>query len=447
MGSEMCIRDRILIVTFKFKREHFGLALLGFLALLSHPLMDCFQAYTPILYPILDRSIWINIEGKILLSTELLTPKLSAAVKDAPTIFKPFEKMDAPIFTSEGFFISLMLLAPTLIINLKPSRSIHSDLPHANADDPSENIAVTIPHKPLLKADDITVVLPTLDEKEAIGRVIDELRSEGYYNILVVDGGSNDETVEIAEKKGVKVILQYGKGKAGAIRTAIEYVDTPYMLVMDADYTYDPRDIKKMLTSAPELDEVIGLRMDKENIPWMHRIGNRIISFTLSLLLGQMIHDPCSGMYLLKTESARILELTSGGFDVEAEIAAQMCSYGRVAEVPISYRKRLGNRKIKLRDGFKILATIIRVAWLYNPIFIFSALTALFTVPGAAILLWQLTLRYLYGAERWSIGWSWLGLILLIVGIQGFTIATIALLLKRMERRIINAQKRRANEP
>jgi hypothetical protein len=118
-----------------------------------------------------------------------------------------------------------------------------------------------------------------------------------------------------------------------------------------------------------------------------------------------------------------------------------MCLHGKVAEVPISYRKRLGSSKLGTwRSGFSILATILKVAWLYNPIFIFSALTALFAVPGATILLWQLADRYLFGAEGWSIGWSWLGLVLFIVGIQGFTISTISLLLKRMERRIVNAQ-------
>ena len=366
----------ILLVAYRLKREHFGLCLIGLLALLSHPLMDCFQTYTPLFYPVLNRSVWVNVEGRLLISSEMSPPELSVAVKDAPTIFKPFKMMDAPIFTSEGLIISLMLLAPTLIINLKlaGSSSVSRGSQSGRFDDPMGNVRGEIQHmEGSLRAGDVTVVLPTLNEEEAIGRVIDELWGEGYSNILVVGGGSSDGTVRIAEERGVKVIPQCGRGKAGAVRTAIGYVDTPYMLVMDADYTYDPRDIKGLLALAHEFDEVIGLRMDRENIPWVHRIGNRILSFTLSLLMGQRIHDPCSGMYLLKTESARSLELTSGGFDVEAEIAAQMCTFGRVAEVPIRYRKRLGNKKLNWKDGFKILATIIRAAWLYNSLFIFSS--------------------------------------------------------------------------
>ena len=286
--------------------------------------------------------------------------------------------------------------------------------------------------------DQVTVVLPTLNEEAAIGRIIDDLRREGYRNILVVDGYSTDNTVNIARERGVKVVYQRGVGKAAAIRTAIDLVDTPFIAVIDADYTYDVRDIEQLLSHASEHDEVIGFRRDRYNIPPLHRLGNRIISTALTLLIGCRLSDPCSGMYVLKTNSARNLELTSGGFAIEAEIAAQLSSLGRVAEVPISYRRRIGSRKLQSwRDGFNILATVLKMAWLYNPVFLLSTLAALSTAPGILILLWQLYLRYVFGAERWSLGWAWLGLILLIIGLQGFTVATISLLLKRMERRIL----------
>ena len=289
---------------------------------------------------------------------------------------------------------------------------------------------VTIPK------DKVTVVLPTLNEEEAIGKVIDELVSEGYSNILVVDGYSSDKTVEIAKAKGVKVIYQKGKGKAGAIKTAIEAVKTPYMLVMDADYTYDPRDIAKLL-KYPDYDEVIGMRKDRENIPLLHRIGNKLISTTLSLLLGKRISDPCSGMYLLKTDSAKMLEILSEGFDVEAEIVGIMLTYGKVTEVPISYRKRRGQKKLRSwRDGLRIMLTVFKVAWLYNPFFFLAAIGSLLTIPGLLIVFWQLYVRYAYGASKWSFGWSWLGLILLVIGLQAFTLATIMVIVKRLERKI-----------
>lgn len=289
-----------------------------------------------------------------------------------------------------------------------------------------------------ISKEQVTVVLPTLNEESAIGRVIDELLQEGYNNILVVDGYSTDKTVEIARGKGVKVIFQKGRGKAGAIRTAIEVVNTPYILFMDADYTYDPRDIGRLLRYAG-YDEVIGMRVDRRNIPLMHRIGNKVISSTLSLLMNHRISDPCSGMYLLRTDTARKMPLLSEGFDVEVEIVSFMLTYGKVAEVPISYRRREGIRKLRsFSDGVRILIAAVKVAWLHNPVFLLSALGSILAIPGLLILLWQLYIRYAYGAESWSLGWSWLGLILLIIGLQGFTIATITLMLKRLERRIIS---------
>ncbi|MEM2454511.1 MAG: glycosyltransferase family 2 protein [Candidatus Bathyarchaeia archaeon] len=284
----------------------------------------------------------------------------------------------------------------------------------------------------------ITVVVPTLNEEKSIGQLIDELFAEGYRNILVVDGYSTDGTVEVVRSKGVEVVYQRGVGKAGAVMTAIEVVKTPYILVMDGDLTYDPRDIERLLAHAGGNDEVVGYRVNRENIPLLHRFGNWIISLTFSLMFGRRIKDPCSGMYLLRTDVARRLELSSGGFDIEVELAGQIASMGRVAEVPVSYRRRVGRGKLRAwRDGSRILMAALRVAWLYNPIFFLSIIAALLAVPGALILLQQLTLRYIYG--EWSLGWLWLGLILFIIGLQGLTVTVISLLLKRLERRIFQA--------
>ncbi|MEM1646318.1 MAG: UDP-N-acetylglucosamine 2-epimerase, partial [Ignisphaera sp.] len=91
------------------------------------------------------------------------------------------------------------------------------------------------------------MVIPTLNEAEAIGLVIDELRGYGFSKILVVDGRSRDGTPEIAAARGARVVTQRGEGKADAVRTALDFVDTPYMLVIDGDYSYDPSCAYRML--------------------------------------------------------------------------------------------------------------------------------------------------------------------------------------------------------
>lgn len=295
----------------------------------------------------------------------------------------------------------------------------------------------------MISKDDVTIVIPTLNEEKAIGLVLDELISLGYSRdrIIVVDGYSNDNTVKIALEKGVKVIYQHGPGKAGAIQTALENVNTSYMLVMDGDYTYDPKGIENMLIHADKYDEIIGVR--KSNIPLLHRIGNKIINSTFNMLFGSRLSDVCSGMYLVKVEALKDLEFKSKDFGVEVEVAAHIYSTGRITEIPINYRKRIGDKKLKsFRDGFNIIKTILWLARYYNPIFLFAIFAGLMIVPGVAISLWQLYLRYRFGSGAWSYGWAWLGLILTVIGLQGLTIATLTLMLKRMEKRIIHTLKR-----
>jgi len=417
------------------------------LGLLSHPLLDLFQSSTPVLYPLSRYSYHISPELFVSISEEII-PRPAISIESEPVNFIHFHSVDAPIFTDTGFIISLLLISIPMIYSMRLS---YRGIPTTSfSKDSSSGVKLlngaptSIDDRPadgkLVGPDDVTVLIPTLNEEEAIGRVIQELKKYGYRNILVVDGYSRDRTVEIARENGAEVIYQVGHGKAAAIKTGLERVRTPYVLVMDGDWTYDPKDIERLLRVAVEYgcDEVIGYRVDRENIPFLNRVGNRLISSVISLLMGHRVKDPCSGMYLLRTDMARNLEIASAGFDVEAEIVTQVLSLGRVAEVPISYRRRIG--KSKLRSwyaGFRILLTAVKLGWLYNPVFLFGAIGSIFGAIGLIILFWQLITRYLYGAKAWSVGWAWAGLVLLIIGLQAFSIAMISLLLKRMERRMI----------
>ena len=145
----------------------------------------------------------------------------------------------------------------------------------------------------------LTIVVPTLNEAESIGKLVDEIKDAGYNEILVVDGYSKDETTRIASEHGAKVVNQHGRGKAGALLTAFRLVATPYILVMDGDGSYDPKDIDKFL---PLLDDFVFVKGDRTrngNMSTLHKIGNSIITKTFNLLFGTLIADICSGMYLL----------------------------------------------------------------------------------------------------------------------------------------------------
>jgi dolichol-phosphate mannosyltransferase len=285
-----------------------------------------------------------------------------------------------------------------------------------------------------LAKDQVTVVIPTLNEAEGIAQVLDEVEKEGYRNILVVEGYSNDKTAEKANQNGVKVIYQHGPGKAGAIRTAIEHVQTPYMLFMDGDCTYDPNDIWRLLNHADHYSHVIGTRT-KQHIPRVHRLGNWVISQTFRALFGVRISDVCSGMYLLETEEARKYKLQKAGFIVEIELAACSAANENVTEVPISYRPRVGQGKLSTWQGFSILFAAFPLARQYNPILFYSSLAALSMIPAMMICGWVALQQLTTGI--WHSGWILLGVMLLLMATQAGTLASMSIMTRHSEERLL----------
>ncbi len=291
-------------------------------------------------------------------------------------------------------------------------------------------------HKPAsISKSDVTVVIPVKNEELAISLVIDELTHEGYENILVVDGYSVDNTLKMVEtKKGITTLQQHGKGKTGAIKTAIENVSTPYLIILDGDYTYPAKDIQRLLVFGEKYAQVIGVR-DRKNISIIHRFGNWVITNAFNLLMGTHLSDICSGMYLLKTDVARNLELGSKNFATEVEIAAQTVTEGVVIEVPIGYRHRMGKAKLSWRNGFQILSAVVNLARKYNPVLLFSVFAVLSIVPAVVILGWVILSYLLLGI--YHSGWALLGVMLLLFASQAIVVATTVLLLKRSEKRIL----------
>ncbi|MCL4430001.1 MAG: glycosyltransferase family 2 protein [Chloroflexi bacterium] len=283
--------------------------------------------------------------------------------------------------------------------------------------------------------DEVTIVIPVKNEELAISSVIDELQLEGYSNILVVDGYSADRTTQIIqEKQGITLIQQHGKGKTGAVKTAIENVSTPYLLILDGDYTYQAKDIQRLLKHCINYAQVIGVR-DRKNISLIHRFGNWLITKSFNLLMGTHLSDICSGMYLLKTDVAKNIELGSRNFATEVEIAAQTAAEYEVTEVPIGYRTRMGKAKLSWRNGFEILSSVVSLARKYNPILLFSAFSLLAIIPAVSILAWVIFNELVIGV--WHSGWALMGVMLLLFASQALAVGTMVLILRRTEKRII----------
>jgi len=221
------------------------------------------------------------------------------------------------------------------------------------------------------KLTDLTVVIPVLDEVEAIPKVIREIREDcGFKSpVLVVDGGSNDGTCEVLtqleQRYGIQVIQQDGHGKGDALKTGLRYVKTPFFAVMDGDYTYSAWDLPKLYLLRSWFDHVIGIRTyAKSNMTRTHRLGNIIINVLFNILLNASVSDVCSGMYLLRTDFARRINPGAPNFLFDVDMAAKTLPNGRLGEVTISYRRRIGKNKLNpLKDGFKIVWHILNVWW------------------------------------------------------------------------------------
>jgi len=301
-----------------------------------------------------------------------------------------------------------------------------------------EHSNLTVEKKPSEPNALLTIVIPTLNEQEAIGKVLDELFSIGLTNILVVDGYSSDGTLETAKKYPILVISQHGKGKTGALKTAFENVKTPFMIVMDGDFTYDPSCIDRFLEHMQSYDQIMGVRNvdDKNNMSVLHKLGNKIITKTFNALMGTSLSDVCSGMYALRTEVAKDMDLSSTGFGVEAEIAAQSASSGRITEVPINYRQRIGKQKLSTwKHGSKILYTILKLAMTYRPSVFYLIIVSITSLLGIGILAntvieWSL-------AKTLAVPSLLIGAFILLIAIHFVGIRLEAQMFRRMESNII----------
>ncbi|MEM3267802.1 MAG: glycosyltransferase family 2 protein [Conexivisphaerales archaeon] len=291
---------------------------------------------------------------------------------------------------------------------------------------------------PEVSKDDFTVVLPTLNEGEAIVQVIREVKDAGYSNIIVVDGYSNDNTVKLAKENGVEyVVSQYGKGKAGALITAFKLAPTQYVAVLDADGSYNPANLERFLLPMRDHDFVKGERLGKPNMSRLHRLGNYLITKSFNYLFGSSIPDVCSGMYCIKASVAKSLEFQEHPMAVEQEILAQLlASDARITSVQVEYRKRLGGKtKTKTwKQGFTDIVTNIELARTYSPMLLFSLIASIALLPAAALLAYS-AYAYIFNGVYHG-GYVLASLMLFVIGGQGLTVATIGSMLRRLERRI-----------
>ncbi|HZS87468.1 MAG TPA: glycosyltransferase family 2 protein [Chloroflexota bacterium] len=214
----------------------------------------------------------------------------------------------------------------------------------------------------------ISVVMPCLNEEKGIVRCIrwaqEGLRKTGLPGeIIVADNGSTDRSVELALAEGARVVHQPLRGYGNAYRKGFAASTGTYIIMGDADQTYDFREIPQLIAPLREgYDYVLGSRFSGTILPgampWTHRyIGNPVLTFILNVLYGLESSDAHSGLRAFTRDAYLRMGLTSPGMEFASELVIKAAqSRLRVAEVPITYYPRAGASKLNaLRDGWRHL--------------------------------------------------------------------------------------------
>ena len=226
----------------------------------------------------------------------------------------------------------------------------------------------------------VSIVIPTMNEGASVGRVIDEvaeaMRDQGPYEVIVVDTNSTDDTVEVARRKGASVIPESRRGYGRAYRTGFAAAQGEIIVTLDADLTYPAARIPDFVRFVADegADFVSGNRLAQlapGSMSGMHRLGNRILTGAFRFLFRFPIRDSQSGMWAFRRSVPSQLELVHDGMAFSEEIKLEAIRRGlRFQEVPIEYRARVGERKIRsVEDAIRNLVWLFRkrFGWVPRP--------------------------------------------------------------------------------
>jgi glycosyltransferase involved in cell wall biosynthesis len=196
----------------------------------------------------------------------------------------------------------------------------------------------------------VSIVIPAFNEgtiiESTLSAINDAMPRDETYEIIVVDDGSADDTANIAEKSGAKVVrhernLGYGK----ALLTGLEQAKGEIVVTFDADLSYNPMDIQKLIKQADRADLVIGSRFlessrRSEKIPFYKILWNKILALITYFLTGVRVTDHNSSFKAIRKDKLDLIHLTSSDFSINSEMVTKAARKGfDISEVAVLYRK------------------------------------------------------------------------------------------------------------
>ena len=199
----------------------------------------------------------------------------------------------------------------------------------------------------------VSVIIPTRNEAQAIGRVLADIPSDFVNEVIVVDNHSSDETPAIAARMGARVISEARRGYGRACLTGLACASAPDVVVfLDGDYSDRPAELPLLLApiTAGRADITIGSRLAGPRspgaLPWHALFGNWLAASLITRLYGLQISD-LGPFRAARADILRAVELeeTTYGWAVELILKGAIRGF-RIVEVPVSYHPRIGKSKI-----------------------------------------------------------------------------------------------------
>ncbi len=281
----------------------------------------------------------------------------------------------------------------------------------------------------------VSIVMPCLNEEETVAVCVEKavgwLQRRGIPGeVLVVDNGSTDRSVELAEAAGARVVHERRRGYGQAYLRGFAEATGEYIVMGDSDDTYDFSDLDRLIEPLDRgADMVLGNRfaggIANGAMPWAHRyIGSPIINAVIRLFFGTRIGDSQSGLRAFRRDVPDRLSLRSSGMELASEMIVSAARSGMaIAEVPAPYAIRRGESKLNtVRDGWRHLRYLLLAA----PDF-------LFTLPGLAMVALGIfaTTVSLVSADGITLGpvtWRpvFAGTILLAIGVNAALFGVVA---------------------
>ena len=199
----------------------------------------------------------------------------------------------------------------------------------------------------------VSVIIPTRNEAEAIGRVLADLPRNSVNEVIVIDNCSSDGTPEIAARLGARVISETRRGYGQACLTGLAAANAPDVIVfLDGDYSDRPAELPLLLAPIAEgrADITVGSRLagarEPGALPWHALFGNWLAASLIRILFGLRISD-LGPFRAARAAALRALELNESTYGWAVELIIKGAIRGlRIVEVPVSYHPRIGKSKI-----------------------------------------------------------------------------------------------------